>query len=101
MVHPNPSFRSVSPAELMAASAAALAETWGPVRLEPYEELGGSARSDVWRVRVRAARPLPNAPRSLVVKRYRSDNPAPWAREVSGLEAADDPAIAPDPSGDI
>ena len=95
MVHPNPSFRSVSPAELMAASAAALAETWGPVRLEPYEELGGSARSDVWRVRVRAARPLPNAPRSLVVKRYRSDNPAPWAREVSGLEAADDPAIAP------
>ena len=79
----------------MAAAAAALAETWGPVRLQPVAQLGGSARSDVWRVRVRAKRPLPNAPRTLVVKRYLAENPAPWAREVSGLEAADDPAIAP------
>lgn len=95
MVRPNPRFRSVPPAELMPAAAAALAETWGPVRLQPVAELGGSARSEVWRVRVRAARPPRNAPRSLVVKHYRGDNPAPWAREVSGLEAADDPAIAP------
>ncbi|MGH3359752.1 MAG: hypothetical protein ACRDO7_13200 [Nocardioidaceae bacterium] len=81
--------------ELLGAAAAALAETWGPVRLDPVEELGGSTRSDVWRVRVRPQRPLPNAPRTLVVKRYNGDNPAPWAREVSGLEAADDPQIAP------
>ncbi|UYM04165.1 phosphotransferase [Solicola gregarius] len=81
--------------DLMAAAVAALADTWGPVRLLPVAELGGSTRSDVWRVRVRAQRALPNAPRTLVVKRYNGDNPAPWAREVSGLEAADDPAIAP------
>ena len=79
----------------MAAAVAALADTWGPVRLLPIAELGGSNRSDVWRVRVRAHHPPPNAPRTLVVKRYNGDNPAPWAREVSGLEAADDPAIAP------
>ena len=79
----------------MAAAGAALAETWGPVQVRPVAELGGSTRSEVWRVRVQAQRPLRNAPRSLVVKRYLAENPAPWAREVSGLETVDDPAIAP------
>lgn len=79
----------------LAAATSALADTWGPVHLQPVEPLGGSTRSDVWRVRVHTRQPLANAPRTLVVKQYNGDNPAPWAREVSGLEAADDPAIAP------
>ncbi|WP_285100452.1 hypothetical protein [Promicromonospora sp. MEB111] len=78
---------TVALAEAALAEAAlaetALAPTSGGVRLTDPVDLGGSARSQVLRCRVDGAEP--GAPRTVIVKRFLSDDGA-FVRETVGLD---------------